>query len=362
MEKTAPGKKHGAQMNSVVRAMKLIQILQSGSDLSHPLSQKEILDCMKKVDARCTEKTVKTDLRNLMKALNPLFEEYTGEDYEAEKGKFKILYDGVEEARHRISGVRFIHKFTNDELETLVMLVKGSNDFSPAQVNSLEERIKSLGSGFYTYSSDAISNIPQHSTIDKTCLKKNLWVIKTAITNNVRISFTFNHYDREGNLTPVRKKRYTVNPFYVVIYGQKYYLLCTVSHYENVQIYRLDLMTDMELSDAARVNIREVPELEHSSAREYMLRHPNMYFDAPRTIQLKVEQELGYNCLHDLFGDEYTVKEVLDEKYDKVEVVCSEAAMVDWAIQFAGRIEVIRPLSTRKKIKEKAKQLMEMYK
>lgn len=350
MEKKAPGKKKNAQMNSVIRAIRLLEILQNASDNEHTLSQKEILEAMVKVDARCTEKTIRTDLHNLMKALN------SDRD---DNGTYRIRYDGIEEGRHRISGVSYVHEFSNDELELIISLLRSSSDLSTKQVNHLEERIRILGSSFYTYHTAAI--IPQHSTIEKEYLKQNMRLIDDAITKNKRISFLFNAYDKEGHLRPVRSKRYLVNPYYVVIYGMKYYLLCTVAEYKNVQIYRLDLMTDMVVTDVERNNIRYIPELQHSNATEYMMRHPNMNFDEPMTIQLKISKASGYTAIHDMFGTNFKLKREIDEQYDEIEVVGSENAIIDLAIQRPKQIEIIRPSYVRKHLLQRVSELMDIY-
>ena len=72
-------------------------------------------------------------------------------------------------------------------------------------------------------------------------------------------------------------------------------------------------------------------------------------------------EENGYTALHDCFGDKFLYKKSIDAEHDEIEVVCSEHAMIDWAMQFCDRVEVIRPQSIRKKIKEKAEVLYRKY-
>ncbi len=103
------------QTNSIIRAFTLLEILKKESDETHKLSQKQLLALMKKKDGRCTEKTLRTDLRNLMGILNP-----PSSEYEARKEDFRIIYDGIEEERGRMTGIRYIHEFSNDDLELLL--------------------------------------------------------------------------------------------------------------------------------------------------------------------------------------------------------------------------------------------------
>ena len=93
---------------------------------------------------------------------------------------------------------------------------------------------------------------------------------------------------------------------------------------------------------------------------DYIEKHLNMNYDRPVTITLKIKEN-GYTALHDCFGDKFLYKKSIDAEHDEIEVVCSEHAMIDWAMQFCDRVEVIRPQSIRKKIKEKAEVLYRKY-
>ena len=137
-------------------------------------------------------------------------------------------------------------------------------------------------------------------------------------------------------------------------------MLATTGEHENVQIYRLDLMTDAKIEDEKRKNMRDIPELAHATEKEYMEKHLNMYYDKPCTIKIKLNRNC-YGYIYDAFGKKYTFIRELDDTYDEVEVVCSENAMVEWVITYCDFAEVIRPLALRKKICEKLLKLQSLY-
>ena len=349
------------QQNSIIRALKLLDILKSGTDRKHKLTQEQLLTIMKKMDGSCTLKTMRTDLRNLMNAINPILDD-TGEEYKNHPEDYRIVYDGIEEGRHRMSGIRYIHEFTNDELDLLIGLIKGSGGVSKESVECITAKLKKLGSGYYQYTSDVIQTIPEHNTIDKTFINHNIWIINSAIIYNKQIIFTFNGYGKDGKLVPVREKKYVANPYYVVSYLQKYYMLGTHGKYEDVHIYRLDLMSDIELCDSDRESVRGVPELEHSNAKEYMDRHLNMFYDEPRTVTLKIKNtSSGYTSVHDQFGDKYTYKKKIDDEYDEIEVTASGNAIIDYAIQYSNLVEIIRPKDLRRKLIDKINSIKTKY-
>ncbi len=344
------------QTNSIIRALTLLDLLKKETDDKHSLSQKQLLDLMQKKDGSCTEKTLRTDLRCLMELLNPPVTEY-----DAQKDRFRIRYDGIEEGRKRMSGIRYVHEFSNDDLELLLTLVCTCTEIGDAQKNRLTERIKALGSGCYTYHTETLTAVPEYSTIRTDGLRRNIRTLGAAIKQNRRVSFVFNRYDRDGRLVPVREARYEVSPYHIVKYGPKYYLLCGHGTSEKTYIYRPDLMTDLQVMEEERTGIREIKELRHSGAMEYMERHLSMSYDEPRTVTLKLHRDV-YTQFHDSFGSHYTVKRSVDEEHDEVEVYSSEQAVINWVIQNSGRAEIIRPNLLRKKLSERAAALLKQYK
>ena len=343
------------QTNSIIRAFTLLEILKKESDETHKLSQKQLLALMKKKDGRCTEKTLRTDLRNLMGILNP-----PSSEYEARKEDFRIIYDGIEEERGRMTGIRYIHEFSNDDLELLLELLQTCTEIGGEKRRKITGNLKKLGSGHYTYNMEFIKGISEYSTMNTVWLRRTLRAAGAAIRQNRRLSFVFNKYDRNGRLVPARDDRYEVNPYYVVKYGVRYYLLASHKESEKIYIYRMDLMTDAELMEEERTSVRRIKELRHSSALEYMERHLHMNYDEPRTVVMRLHRS-AYTRFHDSFGGNYTLVRAVDEEHDEVKVFCSENAIVNWAIQNSGDVEILRPESARKKIQEKAEALLQKY-
>ena len=343
------------QTNSIIRAFTLLDVLKKETDEEHRLSQRQLLELMQKKDGSCTEKTLRTDLRCLMESLNPPVTEYA-----AQKDRFRICYDGMEDGRSRMSGISYIHEFSNEDLELLLELVQTCTEIGDEQKNRLAGRIKALGSRFYTYHTEALTAIPEYNTIRADELRLNIRVLSAAIKQNRRVTFVFQCYDRDGRLVPVRESRYEVSPYHVVKYGPKYYLLCGHGTSEKTYVYRLDLMTDLQVTEEERTSIREIKELRHSGAMEYMERHLHMNYDEPRTVTLRLHRDV-YTRFHDSFGSHYTVKRSVDEDHDEVEAYCSEQAILSWVILNSSSAEIIRPNAMRKKLREKAAALLKQY-
>jgi hypothetical protein len=75
---------------------------------------------------------------------------------------------------------------------------------------------------------------------------------------------------------------------------------------------------------------------------KYMSEHLYMAYDEPRWINIKIKNN-DYTFLHDWFGNHYEkISSTPDEPgYDLVRVKTSPAMIVHWAMQYAGKVEIM---------------------
>lgn len=140
-------------------------------------------------------------------------------------------------------------------------------------------------------------------------------------------------------------------------------------------------MTELEIPKPdKKPNSKGLPALEKKEVKnlpdvwndEFQLSHLNMSFDQPVKVRLRIKSpkdgnlkplRADYTFMYDWFGD--TFKYVETEKHlpydDIVTVKCSPFAMVNWALQYSDRVEVLEPISVRDMIIEKIRNLNEKY-
>ena len=224
---------------------------------------------------------------------------------------------------------------------------------------------------------------------DRENIRKNLLLIQKAINEHVQISFRFNGYTHQKTLKPVRDTKDTVSPYYITASNGRYYLLaCREIHTEqkpvrNMSVWRIDLMTELEIPKRnERLGISGIPALKKQEvenlplqwSEDFQLSHLNMSFDRPIPIKLKIKSPKDdspkrkrlrpdYTFMHDTFGDHfrYIRHEASTPCDDIVEVVCSPYAMVNWALQYSDRVEVVSPEHVREAVKAKIKNLISKY-
>lgn len=405
------GKKAVHDFDFIGRTVTILKILQEMTDEKHTISQTKILEEMKKRGCSCSARTLQDYLKVLMKELNEDKEDdFAGGPFSTEnyriipKGlekKLEACKNGLEKEENRkfqIRSLRYNHIFSFEELNQVIEAVLFLKSADTQTKERLISKLRTLSSTNYPkYSpfisettgavSTRISGVFEKSSADEKVVMNNLDKIRKAIEANERagckISFHFNGYNEKKELVPRKDKNgnpvtYIANPYYVILYNGKYYLICSVEPYENVAFYRIDLMSD--ISDKTKVSLldrktvisekrKPKRDLEEAglpldwndrTAFEFQTQHMYMFYGEPVRITLKIDRD-RYTLLHDFFGDLYTFKRHIDDKWDEVWVECVPQAMEAWAMQCSDYVEVLRPAKLRKSICERCRKLAERY-
>lgn len=391
------------------RILEILRILQEETDEYTTISQTELLDLMNNHEYPCSDRTLSDYLRVLMSELNPREDEEDA-DNPFSIDDYRIITSGLERKyRDRSLGLptrkdkdisirdiwyRQILSFEelNQIIEAILFL---KNIDAEKKVDLIKKLQKVTSANYPKYSpfisettgkiSTNISSVFEDSRVDEKVVRENLEIIRRAIEANdgvgTKIAFHFNGYNERKGLVPRENsdgeiRTYVANPYYVILYNGKYYLICSVEPYDTVSFYRIDLMS--EITDKTKVSVmdhktlvserrrpkREIKGLpiqwDDNEASKFQAEHMNMFYGEPCEITLKIDRE-RYTLLHDYFGDRYTFQRHLDEKWDAVCVKCVPDAMVSFAMQCSDVIEVIEPEEVREKVIAKCKKLVENY-
>ena len=393
----------------VGRLINIMKILQEETDEFNTITQPEILELLRDRDCACSERTLTDYLKTIMKELNP--EDVDGYVYEnASIEDYVIIAKGLEEKlkardfglttegskKLQLRSLRYNQILSFAELNQViegVLFLKSIDDESKEKI--IRKLITLSSKNFPKYSpyisentrtiSKKIAGVFEDSRVDEIALKNNLQVIRTAIEANkgagLKISFYFNRYDENKKLKARvdangAKLRYVVNPYYIIMYNGKPYLICATEPHDNVAIYRIDLMSEITTEikaslakDGKMISEKRRPKSEikglpmewnSKEASKFQTEHLYMYYGNPESISLKIDKD-RYTLLHDYFGDRYQFVEHIDDTWDCIEVECVPDAMISWAMQCSDFVEVLQPESLRQRILGKCKSLAERY-
>lgn len=409
-EEKGQKKKQVHTWDIIGRLIELLRILQENTDEYTTITQSEIEEKMRKNDHACPTRTLTDYVKVLMNELNPDEEELLLAGEEALQD-CKITSVSLEEilktedmqvrkeklGKFKRSHLRYQHIFSFDELNQLIEAVLFLKNINNETKENLIRKIEKLSSkNFLKYSpfiSETtgainlnISNVFEDSRIDDKVVKENLMLIQNAIEANggkgCKIAFHFQGYNEQKELILRRQPdgkpmRYVVNPYYVMLYNGKYYLICCAEPYRNVAFYRIDLMCDITDKTKQSVldktkwiseyrkpkrDVKGLPlEWNDTVASRFQTEHMNMFYGEPTTIRIKIDHE-RYTLLHDYFGDYYEFRKRLDDQWDMVDVKCVPNSMESFAMQCSDYIEVLEPAEIRENIQKRCLELVKRYK
>lgn len=380
------------------RCWRILEYLRRNTDSEHKVSHLELQrdsalgPYLKDLD------TLKSSVFNIATTINNSGEEWSlpldqwkifYKDYSKKYGGLGNLEETEDEEESRkaekeekkadkrlpIRELYYRHTFSYEEINALIEGVLFSRTLSTQEANQLVKKIEDcLTTKFYKKGPKNVCTVQETVLANRGRLRENLLLIQRAIDDRVQVAFRFNGYDRQKQLRPVRESKDTVSPYYIVANGGRYYLLACAKGRNNMSIWRVDLMTDVEIpgrTDGHKgekaTDKRDVKNLPQVWDEKFPLRHLNMAFDQPIPITLRVYKGerpgADYTFLYDWFGDTFHFERTESEPPygDIVRVVCSSFAMVNWALQYSDRVEVLEPKEVRDRVAEKVRSLKERY-
>ena len=284
-------------------------------------------------------------------------------------------YDALLKRVPPVTNLRYVHDFSFDELDTIINALYFSKTVNEEERDRLIYKLAKLSSKRYqkkwfSENNDrpVIKNIFQgivnNNDASRTELKKNIALIQSAIDEKVKIQFIMNVYNAERELVPswtdkkgkaiLRK----VTPYHILVYNDRYYMLANYERYSNLSIWRIDLMSNVKLLEEAGRPKHEIKGMTNTwNGQEYMEQHLNMFYDDPVKVTLKVPND-HYTMMVDWFGNSFVKWRAIDEKYDMVFVTCSEAAMINWAMQYSDVVEVLGPSDVQDAIEKRCRDVL----
>lgn len=284
-------------------------------------------------------------------------------------------YDALMKRVPPVTNLRYVHDFSFDELDTIINALYFSKTVNEEERDRLIYKLAKLSSKRYqkkwfseNNENPVVKNIFQgiinNNDASRTELKKNIALIQSAIDEKVKIQFIMNVYNAERELVPswtdkkgkaiLRK----VTPYHILVYNDRYYMLANYERYSNLSIWRIDLMSNVKLLEEAGRPKQEIKEMTNTwNGQEYMEKHLNMFYDDPVKVTLKVPND-HYTMMVDWFGNSFVKWRAIDEKYDMVFVTCSEAAMINWAMQYSDVVEVLGPSDVQDAIEKRCKDVL----
>lgn len=313
----------------------ILEVLRVYSDENHKLSMQDIIRHLKSsYDISCDWRTVKSNILTLMDC---------GYDVENDDGYYLAS-----------------REFEDAELRLLIDGVLCSRTISEKESKLLIEKLKGLGNSYFEAKVSHVCCNKDMPHLDSKQLIYTVDALNDAIDQEKKIEFIYNQYETDFEMHPRRKEKYIVNPYQIVVNLGKYYLVGNYDKYDDLSHYRLDLMTEVHILDNPRKPKRKIKGLSNGlNLPEHMIEHIYMYSGESIHIRLKAEKIIMTELI-DWLGKDFTIEKE-DGDFIYIRLKCNEEAMFYWALQYGPGVEVLEPVSLRKRIYEMVLQMKKNY-
>lgn len=303
--------------------IRILQVLQTYSDSSHPLTYKEI---EKKLDSNYNIVVERKAIGRNIALLQD------------------VGYDIVTTKKGSYLNSRL---FEDSELKLLVDGVLSSRHISVVHSKHLIEKLASLSNKYFKSNIKNVCSVNEWNKTENKNLFYNIEIIDEAIEKNRQIKFDYNKYQMDKKLH--KTATHIVSPYQMILHNQKYYLMAYHEKWKKVQYFQMDRITGIDITDMVTTDIRSIAGYENGiDYKKFSSALPYMFSDEPEVITFAIDGEWLLDQVIDWLGFDFR----LDNKDNKllVTVKASPHAMEYWFMQYMNFVEVISPLSLRKKI------------
>lgn len=338
--------------------LNILDILRRYSDEEHRLSQKDIVDILRReYDMIVERKSIRRNILSLR--------EYGYEiEYSETVRMVPNRRTGEMEESYLWSDFYLVRDFTDSELRLLIDGLLFSKHIPYSQCRELVEKMEGLSNTYFRSRVRHIRTMPDTMPPNKQ-LFYTIEVLDDAISQMKQAAFCYNSYGVDKKLHPRLNedgsvKEYIVSPYQIAAANGRYYLICNTQPHDNVSHYRLDRITDIRLLDTAMRPAKTVQGLEHGfDLPKHMAEHLYMFSGESRPVRFRAKKSI-LNDVIDWFGTDIRFS---DESSDEVtaSVSVNLKAMRLWAIQYGPYVKVLSPQSLAEEVKQDMQQALSQY-
>lgn len=223
---------------------------------------------------------------------------------------------------------------------------------------------KKIYSTLSKYEQKDYSYIHKSTEITRTTNKEffyNIDIITEAIKTNKKIKFNYLIYNNKGKLIERRDgHNYIVSPYFLVNNFGKYYLICNIDKYEDHTNFRLDYISNIELTSEDRKPIPNVKTLgENFDINKHINDHVYMFGGNIITAKVLIKKDYAITYIYDWFGKNATIRTEDEKLYAYIKT--DDRAFLYWALQYCEEFKVIEPEYLKKQIIEHTKEILKDY-
>ena len=339
----------------------ILEILKKYTDCEHTLSQKEIAEKLEKdYDIRVDRKAVKRNITELIEFGYPIeFSEKTRMTLNKKSGEY--------EENSLMSDLYISREFDDSELRLLIDSIVFSRHIPQGDKKRLTEKLERLSNIYFRSPAKYIVSL-QNSKEKVNAIFYTIDTLTKAMEKGRQVICHYDEYGTDKQLhhrknSEGKVREYVLNPYQIAASNGRYYLICNNDKYDGLSNYRLDRISDIRMSDKRRKPLRKIEGIgDGFNLKKYLDQHIYMSFSSPTdTVDVTFLADKSIlNDIFDYFGRDISFKDETDETVK----VCASVARQDmlmWAMQFATKVTVLKPVSLADECKKKLTEAVKRY-
>ncbi len=339
--------------------MNILDILRKYTDTDHRLSQREIVDILRReYDMKADRKAVR---RNLLDLIDFGYEI----EYSESLRMMPNPKTGEMEETYILSDFYLLRDFTDAELRLLIDSLLFSRHIPYNQCKELVEKLEGLSNQYFKAHVRHIHTMPE-TLPQNPGLFLTIELLDEAITQRKKVSFTYLEYGTDKKQHPRLRpdgtaREYVVSPYQMAAKEGKYYLICNYDRYNDISNYRIDRIADVKLLEEP---VKPFETLKGADGQrldlaKYMAEHIYMYSSENTKVKFRISKDWVSDII-DMFGMDVRFS---DETAEHVTVTArvNELAMKQFAKSFAPDVMVLEPERLREEVKSEVEKALQAY-
>lgn len=321
--------------NQKKKLLALQQILLTLTDEEHPLTTRELIDELARWGIQAERKSLYDDLEVLRSF---------GLDVQCRKGHTPGWFVGE-------------RQFELPELKLLVDAVQSSKFITRRKSDSLIRKLESLASSYQARQLQRQVFVADRVKTMNESIYYNVDKLHTAIGARRAVSFRYFDYNSSKKKVFRREgQRYMVSPYGLVWDNENYYLVGYASDHGEVRHYRVDKMSD--------IDVTSLP-LEGEAAGSfdmagYARKHFGMFSGADAAVTLRCREELAGVVL-DRFGQEAMLVPEEGGTFTVIVTVVVSPQFWGWLFGLGDGVKLLSPSWAAAEYRERLEEVAKQY-
>lgn len=308
----------------------ILNVLKKYTDYEHMLSTVQIKNKVKEIyNVDIEERTIRRNINLLKYKLNY--------DISTQKENGKGYYISKDPGTD----------FEAGEIRAIIDTFSYGNYIVPSISKNIIEKCKNLQN---IYENEKLKDYQIYAVNSKTSnaeVIKNIEDISNSIYTGNKIKFEYWKYAITDKLEKKIVSKPVVSPYAIVYNKQEFYLIGIKEGQKDFYNYRLDRIKNIKILDD-KITIKK----KKSEIKEFAESSTEMFGNKKEEIEAICNIVL-LDSIFDTFGYNVTIEKIpKNEEYFKLKVDTSLLGFKMWAMRNIDMIEVKKPLSLRKELKE----------